>query len=107
MKKQEIFDSYKDCVVPSYNKTPLIFVKGKGSWLWDIDGKKYLDFFPGWGVGSLGHCHPAVMNAVRDQVSKLVFVPNSYYNVPQARLAKELNYWTKLPFKSFFGNSGA
>lgn len=107
MKKQEIFDSYTDYVVPSYTKTPLIIVKGKGSWVWDIDGKKYLDFFPGWGVGSIGHCHSAVMNAVRDQVSKLVFVPNNYYNVPQARLARELNFWTKHPFKAFFGNSGA
>lgn len=107
MKKNEIFDSYKEFVVPSYSKTPVIFVKGKGSWLWDIDGKKYLDFFPGWGVGSLGHCHPGVMNAVRDQVSKLVFVPNNVYNVPQARLAKELNFWTKHPFRAFFCNSGA
>jgi len=107
MKKTEIFETYTECVVPSYTKTPLIFVKGKGSWLWDVDGKKYLDFFPGWGVGSLGHCHSGVMNAVRDQIAKLVFVPNNYYNVPQARLAKELNFWTKIPFKAFFGNSGA
>ena len=107
MKLQEIFDTYKDYVAPSYTKVPLIFIKGKGSYLWDIHGKKYLDFFPGWGVGSIGHCHPGVMNAVRDQISKLIFVPNNYYNVPQAKLAKELNYWTRQDFKSFFANSGA
>ncbi|MCK9594230.1 MAG: aspartate aminotransferase family protein [Candidatus Omnitrophica bacterium] len=107
MKLQEIFDTYKDYVAPSYTKVPLIFVKGKGSFLWDIHGKKYLDFFPGWGVGSLGHCHPGVMNAVRDQISKLIFVPNNYYNLPQAKLAKELNYWTRQDFKVFFANSGA
>jgi len=107
MKLQEIFDTYKDYVVPSYTKVPLVFIKGKGSYLWDVHGRKYLDFFPGWGVGSLGHCHPGVMNAVRDQISKLIFVPNNYYNLPQARLAKELNYWTREDFKSFFANSGA
>jgi len=107
MKKEEIFDSYNEYVVPSYNKMPLVFVKGKGSCIWDIDSKKYLDFFPGWGVGNLGHCHPAVMNAVRDQISKLIFIPNNYYNLPQAKLAKELNFWTKEPFKAFFCNSGA
>jgi acetylornithine/N-succinyldiaminopimelate aminotransferase len=107
MKKEEIFKSYNEFVVPSYNKMPLIFVKGKGSYIWDVDGKKYLDFFPGWGVGNLGHCHPAVMNAVRDQISKLIFIPNNYYNLPQAKLAKELNFWTKDPFKAFFCNSGA
>jgi acetylornithine/N-succinyldiaminopimelate aminotransferase len=107
MKKQEIFDSYSEYVVPSYNKMPLVFVKGKGSYIWDIDSKKYLDFFTGWGVGNLGHCHPAVMNAVRDQISKLIFIPNNYYNLPQAKLAKELNFWTKEPFKAFFCNSGA
>ncbi|MDD4940822.1 MAG: aspartate aminotransferase family protein [Candidatus Omnitrophica bacterium] len=107
MKKEEMFQIYKDYIVPSYTKVPLIFVKGKGSYLWDIDGKKYLDFFPGWGVGNLGHCHSKVMCAIRDQVSKLIFVPNNYHHIPQAKLAKELNYWTQKPYKVFFANSGA
>ena len=92
--------------MPTYTKVPLVFVKGKGSWLWDIHSKAYLDFFPGWGVGSLGHCHPKVMQAVRDQVSKLIFVANNYYTVPQARLAKELSRYL-FPCKVFFCNSGA
>jgi len=104
---EEVFKSYNDFVVPSYNKTPLIFVKGKGSFLWDVQGKKYLDFFPGWGAGNLGHCHPKVLSAVRDQIAKLIFVPNNYYNIPQAKLARELNFWAKNDFKAFFCNSGA
>ena len=85
---KEIFDSYSDFVIPSYTKIPLIFVKGKGNYLWDVQGKKYLDFFPGWGAGNLGHCHPKVLSAVRDQIAKLIFVPNNYYNIPQAKLAR-------------------
>ena len=106
MKLQEVFDTYKDCILPTYTKVPLVFTRGKGSKLWDVQGKVYLDFFPGWGVGNLGHCHPAVMNAVRDQVSKLIFIPNNYYHIPQAKLAKELVYWN-FPAKVFFCNSGA
>ena len=107
MKMKEIFDSYSDFVIPSYTKIPLIFVKGKGNYLWDVQGKKYLDFFPGWGAGNLGHCYPKVLSAVRDQIAKLIFVPNNYYNIPQAKLARELNFWAKNDFKAFFCNSGA
>ncbi len=107
MKIEEIFDTYKDCIMPTYTKTPLVFVKGKGSRLWDIHNDSYLDFFPGWGVCNLGHCHPKVMSAVRDQVAKLIFVPNNYYTLPQAKLAKELNLLTQHPYKVFFCNSGA
>ncbi|MFA6358125.1 MAG: aspartate aminotransferase family protein [Candidatus Omnitrophota bacterium] len=106
MKLTEIFQTYKDNIMPTYTKTQLVFVKGKGSRLWDINGKSYLDFFPGWGVGSLGHCHPKVMQGVRDQIGKLIFVPNNYYHPFQAKLAKELIYYS-FPGKVFFANSGA
>ncbi|MCX5707222.1 MAG: aspartate aminotransferase family protein [Candidatus Omnitrophica bacterium] len=106
MKLQEVFDSYKENIMPTYTKTPVVFIKGKGSKLWDIQSKAYLDFFPGWGVGNLGHCHPKVMQAVREQVAKLIFIPNNYYHIPQAKLAKELVYWSH-PAKVFFCNSGA
>ncbi|MFH0855012.1 MAG: aspartate aminotransferase family protein [Candidatus Omnitrophota bacterium] len=106
MKIEDIFQAYNDYIMPTYTKSPLVFVKGKGSKLWDIHNKAYLDFFPGWGVGSLGHCHPKVMQAVRDQVSKLIFIPNNYYNIPQAKLAREIAYWS-YPSKVFFCNSGA
>jgi acetylornithine/N-succinyldiaminopimelate aminotransferase len=107
MKLQEIFDAYNDYIMPTYTKTPLVFVKGKGTYLWDAQNRKYLDFFPGWGVGNLGHCHPKVMTAVRDQIAKLIFIPNNYYHIPQAKLAKELNFYSDFPAKIFYCNSGA
>jgi len=106
MKKEEVFESYKENIMPTYKKVPLVFTKGKGSRLWDIHNNVYLDFFPGWGAGNLGHCHPKVMAAVREQISKLIFIPNNYYHIPQARLAKEIVYWS-FPSKVFFCNSGA
>ncbi|MDD2703107.1 MAG: aminotransferase class III-fold pyridoxal phosphate-dependent enzyme, partial [Candidatus Omnitrophica bacterium] len=107
MNVEEIFRSYRDNVLNTYTKTPLVIVKGKGGYVWDIHGRKYLDFFPGWGVGSLGHCHPKVVSAIKDQAGKLIFVPNNYYNVPQAVLAKELSFLTGFAFQAFFCNSGA
>ncbi len=106
MKIEEIFDAYKECIMPTYTKYPLIFVKGKASRLWDIHDKVYLDFFPGWGVCNLGHCHPKVTQAVREQAGKLIFIPNNYYHPNQAKLAKEMVYWS-FPSKVFFCNSGA
>lgn len=106
MKKQEIFDSYRDYILPTYTRFNVIFVKGKGSRLWDIDGKEYLDFFPGWGVSNPGHCHPFVLSAVRDQVGKLIHIPNNLYHPQQAKLAKEIIYWS-FDGKVFFCNSGA
>lgn len=105
MNLQEIFDSYNENIMSTYTKYPLVFVKGKGSRLWDIHGKVYLDFFPGWGVNNLGHCHPKVMAAVRDQVSKLIFIANNFYHIPQAKLAEELVYLS-FAAKVFFCNSG-
>ena len=107
MRLQEVLDVYSNCIIPTYIKTPMIFIKGKGSYLWDIHNRKYLDFFPGWGVGNLAHCHPKVMTAVRDQITKLIFIPNNYYHIPQAKLARELNFWSGFPVKVFFCNSGA
>ncbi|MDD5246711.1 MAG: aspartate aminotransferase family protein [Candidatus Omnitrophica bacterium] len=106
MKKEEVFAVYKENILPTYSKVPLVFVKGKGSRLFDLDSREYLDFFPGWGVGNLGHCHPKVMQAVRDQVSKLIFIPNNYYHLAQAKLAAEL-VRVSFPGKVFFCNSGA
>jgi len=106
MKKQEILDSYKNYILPTYTRMNVIFTKGKGSRLWDIDGKEYLDFFPGWGVSNLGHCHPSVVAAVREQVGKLIHIPNNLYHPQQAKLAKEIVYWS-FEGKVFFCNSGA
>ncbi len=106
MTKQEIFDNYNKYILSTYNRTPAIFVKGKGMKLIDIDGKEYLDFFPGWGVNNMGHCHPKVMSAVRDQIGKLIFIPNNFYHANQAKLAEEI-IRCSFPGKVFFCNSGA
>jgi len=106
MTKDQIFQSYEDHIMPTYTKMPYIFVKGKGMKLVDIDGKEYLDFFPGWGVGNVGYCHPAVMSAVRHQIGKLIHLPNNFFNPTQAKLADEIIRLT-FPGKVFFSNSGA
>ena len=106
MKKQEIFDNYEQYILSTYARTPVILVKGKGCIVTDIDGKKYLDFFPGWGVSNVGHCHPKVVSGVRDQIGTLVHVSNNYYHSNQAKLAKEI-IRRSFDGKIFFCNSGA
>jgi predicted acetylornithine/succinylornithine family transaminase len=106
MKANDIFDNYDKYILNTYTRTPVVFVKGKGMTLIDIHGKKYLDFFPGWGVNNVGHCNVKVMSAVRDQVEKLIHIPNNLYHPNQAKLAKEI-IRTSFPGKVFFCNSGA
>jgi len=105
MTKNEIFEGYNDYILSTYTRLPAIFVKGKGMNLIDIDGKKYLDFFPGWGVSNVGHCHPKVMSGVRDQIGKLIHIPNNLYHPQQVKLAREIVRWS-FPSKVFFCNSG-
>ncbi|MFT5387618.1 MAG: acetylornithine/N-succinyldiaminopimelate aminotransferase [Lysobacterales bacterium] len=107
MKKIDIINNSKKYILNTYGRIEGIFVKGKGMTLTDIDGKKYLDFFPGWGVSNVGHCHPKVMSAVRDQVSKLIHVPNNFYIINQVKLAKEIIRTSFKEGKVFFCNSGA
>ncbi|MBI1871117.1 MAG: aspartate aminotransferase family protein [Chlamydiae bacterium] len=92
--------------MPTYRKNPVVFVKGKGSYLWDIEGNKYLDCFPGWGVSGLGHCHPSLVKAVREQAGRLMHIANNYYNEVQGDLAKEISK-NSFDGKCFFSNSGA
>ncbi len=93
-------------IIPTYKRNPLVLVKGKGTRIWDIEGQEFLDFFPGWGVSGLGHCHPNVVKAIKEQAEILLHVPNNYNNILQAKLAKLL---VNSSFKSkvFFANSGA
>ncbi len=100
---KQLYDSY---VIGCYTKTPLVITKGKGSYIWDSSGKKYLNLFPGWGVNGLGHCHPAVVRAIRKQAGRLIHVPNNFYIPQQGRLA-ELLIKHSFPGKCFFSNSGA
>ena len=76
----EIFAKY---VIGNYRRYPVCLVRGEGSYVWDAEGNRYLDFFPGWGCNLLGHCPPRVVEAVREQVGKLIHVPNTWYMEPQ------------------------
>ena len=64
-KTDKVMELYKKYVMETYKRVPLCLEKGKGAIAWDIDGNKYLDFFPGWAVSGIGHCHPMVVKAVR------------------------------------------
>ncbi len=106
MTSQEVLDLYGRCVIGNYTRLPVVIVKAQGSEMWDIEGKRYLDLFPAWGCSLLGHCHPRVVEAIREQVGRLIHVDNTFYTVEQGRLAEILS---KHSFggKCFFSNSGA
>jgi len=93
-------------VISNYRRLGVVVVRGRGSEVWDADGRRYIDLFPGWAVSGLGHCHPAVVRALRDQAGKLIHVANNFYNEPQALLAEQI---ARRGFggQSFFCNSGA
>lgn len=106
MKNSKVKELYADYVLGNYTPENICLVKGKGSWVWDIEGTKYLDFFPGWAVSGLGHCHPMVMSALRAQAGRIIHVPNNFMNKAQAELARTISEHA-FPAKSFFCNSGA
>jgi len=87
-------------------RTPVTLVRGQGARVWDEEGREYLDFVAGWGVDSLGHCHPVVAEAVTQQAQTLIQVSNQFYTIPQIRLA-ELLVENSCLDKVFFCNSGA
>lgn len=97
---------YYDYVVPSYTKTPLVLERGQGTRVWDVHGDEYLDFFPGWAVSGIGHCHKRVTEAIKRQAERLMHVSNNYYHEQQALLAEEIIRHS-FPGKVFFCNSGA
>lgn len=106
MKTTDVQKLYHEYVLPTYTQVPLCLVKGKGSWVWDLHGTKYLDFFPGWAVSGLGHCHPRVIHAVKEQSRKILHVPNNLLNPKQAELARTICE-VSFPSRVFFCNSGA
>ena len=87
-------------------RQPVVIVRGEGTKAWDVNGKEYLDFCAGWAVNNLGHCHPAITQAITEQASTLVQTSNQFYTMPQLRLAQLLVDNSCLD-KVFFGNSGA
>jgi acetylornithine/N-succinyldiaminopimelate aminotransferase len=97
---------FKQHVVANYTRYPVCLVRGEGSYVWDADGHRYLDFFPGWGCDLIGHCPPRVVEAIREQVGKLIHVPNTWYTAEQGLLAKALSDRTGWGGQCFFCNSG-
>ncbi len=81
-------------------------MRGESSYIWDAKGNRYLDLFPGWGCGLLGHCPPRIVAAIQEQVAQLIHVPNTWYMEPQGLLAKALNERSGFDGRAFFCNSG-
>jgi predicted acetylornithine/succinylornithine family transaminase len=96
----------RDHVMPTYARQPVEFVRGEGTRLWDADGNEYLDFLTGISVVQIGHCHPALVEAISEQAARLIAVGNLFYNEPAMRLAERLAD-RSLGGKVFFTNSGA
>jgi predicted acetylornithine/succinylornithine family transaminase len=105
MSLEELQALEREHVVPAYARQPVQFVRGEGARLWDDQGNEYLDFQTGLAVTSLGHSHPAVMEAIREQAQKLIHVGNLFYTEPAMRLAQRLSD-SSLGGKVHFANSG-
>jgi acetylornithine/N-succinyldiaminopimelate aminotransferase len=106
MNSQEIINLCDTYVLNTYSRMPVVFVKGKGSYIWDQEGKRYLDFFPGWAVSGIGHCHKRIQKELNRQAKNILHVSNNYYSYPQAVLAQRLSS-SSFGGKVFFCNSGA
>ncbi len=102
----EAVELFRQYVVPNYTRYPVCLVRGEGSYVWDAEGQRYLDFFPGWGCNLLGHCPPSVVRAIQEQVATLIHVPNTWYTEAQGQWAKLLSD-RSFGGQAFFCNSGA
>jgi predicted acetylornithine/succinylornithine family transaminase len=98
----EQFDRY---VIPNYKRFPVCLVRGEGSYVWDAEGNRYLDLFPGWGCSILGYSPAPVVRAIQAQVAELIHVPNTWYTEAQGEFAELL--CTRGFGQAFFCNSGA
>ena len=106
MKNRDVAALTDKYVARTYARTPIALVKGRGCKVWDADGKEYLDFLCGIAVNSLGHCHPAIVKAIKQQAHQLLHVSNLYHIQPQAELARDLCRHS-FADRAFFCNSGA
>jgi predicted acetylornithine/succinylornithine family transaminase len=105
MKLEELQALERRYLMQTYRRAPVEFVRGEGALLWDAEGREYLDFLAGISVCSVGHCHPAVVAAVREQAGRLMHVSNLFYTEPMARLAERLAE-SSLGGRVFLSNSG-
>ena len=106
MKKDGIIKMADDFIMHTYKRMPLVIKKGKGIYLWDESGKRYMDFLGARGAANIGYSNPDVIKAISEQAKKLILVTNDFYTAPQAQLARLI---TKNSFADqvFFCNSGA
>ena len=102
---EQIADLERRYLLPTYNRYPVVFERGKGVFLYDLEGKKYLDLVSGIGVNALGYAHPRIVKTIRDQAAKLVHISNLYYHEYQGPLAEKLASLSGLQ-RVFFSNSG-
>ena len=104
----EVIDQAKHVLLQNYKQQPIVLARGEGSYLWDTDGRRYLDLIAGIATCALGHCHPGVIEAVKKQLDTLWHVSNVFYSEPQIQLAARLTQASGLPgARAFFCNSGA
>jgi len=107
---EQVAERERQFLLQTYNRYPVVLARGKGVFLYDIEGKKYLDFVSGLGVNALGHAHPRIVKAIREQAAKLVHVSNLYYHEYQGPLAEKLCGLaagsSSQKFRAFFSNSG-
>ena len=96
----------KNVLMGTYGRFPIVLERGEGPWVWDTEGKRYLDFTCGISVNNLGQCHPAIVQAVQKQAAKMFHCSNLYWSIPQVALAEKLVSYSGLG-KVFFCNSGA
>lgn len=106
MTNNEYMGKGNQYVMNTYGRFPIALVKGKGTYVWDANGKQYLDFVSGIAVCSLGHCHEELIQVIKEQANSLWHVSNLYWNKPQVELAEKLVTASGLG-KAFFCNSGA
>jgi predicted acetylornithine/succinylornithine family transaminase len=102
---EEVIQREKQFLLQIYNRYPLVIERGKGVFLFDLEGNKYLDFVAGLGVNALGHAHPRIVKAIREQAARAIHLSNLYYNEYQGRLAEKLCTLSGLQ-RAFFSNSG-
>lgn len=105
MKLSELQALEERYVMQTYKRAPVEFVRGEGAWLYDSEGRRYLDFLTGISVCSVGHCHPAVVTAIQEQAARLMHVSNLFYTEPMVQLAERLSE-SSLGGRVFLCNSG-
>jgi acetylornithine/N-succinyldiaminopimelate aminotransferase len=105
MTPEEVLQLERSYLLPTYNRYPLVIARGKGVHVYDLEGRRYLDFVGGLGVNALGHAHPRILRVIRQQSARAIHVSNLYFHEYQGQLARKLCQISGLN-RVFFANSG-